>query len=172
MVTRFGGRIRRTHDAALNGCAVELSERRARRPAADPAVAEVAQNRTVRLDATQQDPPSWGVDRIDRRRLPLDGGDTSPDGSGQGVTAYVIDTGVNIGHQDFGGRAPYGYDAVDDDESDGLHGHGTHVAGTHAGTAFGVARKAEVVSARVLDRSGEGTTEQVAAGIDRVTATP
>ncbi|MGW8784521.1 S8 family serine peptidase, partial [Streptomyces sp. NPDC055796] len=107
MVTRHGGTIRRTYDAALNGYSVRLSERQARRLAADPAVAEVAQNRTVRLDAAQPDPPSWGVDRIDRRRLPLDGSYTYPDSAGQGVTAYVIDTGVNISHQDFGGRASY-----------------------------------------------------------------
>ncbi|WP_329315523.1 S8 family peptidase [Streptomyces sp. NBC_01278] len=170
VATRFGGRIRRTFDAALNGYSVELSERQARRLAADPAVAEVAQNRKVHLDATQPDPPSWGVDRIDRRRLPLDGSYTYPDAAGQGVTAYVIDTGVNISHQDFGGRASYGYDAIDDDyESDDLHGHGTHVAGTLAGTTFGVAKKAKVVSVRVLDWSGEGTTEQVVAGIDWVT---
>ncbi|WP_327134720.1 S8 family peptidase [Streptomyces sp. NBC_01343] len=170
VVTRFGGTIRRTYDAALNGYSVRLSERQARRLAADPAVAEVAQNRKLRLDSTQPDPPSWGVDRIDRRRLPLDASYAYPDSAGQGVTAYVIDTGVNIGHQDFGGRASYGYDAIDDDyEADDLHGHGTHVAGTLAGTTFGVAKKAKVVSVRVLDWSGEGTTEQVVAGIDWVT---
>ncbi|ROQ94400.1 subtilisin family serine protease [Streptomyces sp. 2132.2] len=170
VVTRYGATIRRTYDAALNGYSVQLSERRARRLAADPAVAEVAQNRTLRLDSTQPDPPSWGVDRIDRRRLPLDQSYAYPDSAGQGVTAYVIDTGVNISHQDFGGRASYGYDAIDEDyEAEDLHGHGTHVAGTLAGTTFGVAKKTKVVSVRVLDWSGEGTTEQVVAGIDWVT---
>lgn len=86
------------------------------------------------------------------------------------MTAYVIDTGVRISHQDFGGRAARGFDAVDNDDSaDDGNGHGTHVAGTIAGTAHGVAKKAKVVAVRVLDDKGSGTTEQVVAGIDWVT---
>jgi len=94
-----------------------------------------------------------------------------PDSAGAGVTAYVIDTGIRITHQDFGGRASYGYDFVDGDSTaqDG-NGHGTHVAGTIVGTADGVAKKASVVAVRVLDDSGTGTASGVIAGIDWVTA--
>ncbi|MFD8986221.1 protease inhibitor I9 family protein, partial [Streptomyces sp. NPDC059564] len=63
VVERLGGKIRRTFDSALNGYSAELSPRQARRLAADPAVAEVAQNRTLRLDAVQPAPPSWGLAR-------------------------------------------------------------------------------------------------------------
>ncbi|MFD6890921.1 S8 family serine peptidase [Streptomyces sp. NPDC059957] len=170
VVERFGGTVGRTYDSAVNGFSVRMTERQARRLAADPAVTTVAQNRKLRLDTVQPDPPSWGLDRIGQRRLPLNESFTYPTSAGTGVTAYVIDTGVNIGHQDFGGRARYGYDAIDDDfVADDLHGHGTHVAGTVAGTTFGVAKKAKVVAVRVLDWNGEGTTEQVVAGIDWVT---
>lgn len=170
VVERFGGTVRRTYDSALNGFSAQMSQRQARRLAADPAVVAVAQNRKLRLDSTQPSPPSWGVDRIDQRRLPLNESYTYPNAAGQGVTAYVIDTGINISHQDFGGRASYGYDAIEDDfEADDMHGHGTHVAGTLAGTTFGVAKQAKVVAVRVLDWNGEGTTEQVVAGIDWVT---
>ncbi|MFZ3474545.1 S8 family peptidase [Streptomyces sp. 4.24] len=170
VVERFGGTVRRTYDSAVNGFAARMTERQARRLAADPAVARVAQNRRMRLDATQPNPPSWGVDRIDQRRRPLNEAYAYPDSGGQGVTAYVIDTGINITHQDFGGRASYGYDAIEDDfEADDSHGHGTHVAGTLVGTTFGAAKKAKVVAVRVLDWYGEGTTEQVVAGIDWVT---
>ncbi|MFD5147200.1 S8 family serine peptidase [Streptomyces sp. NPDC058401] len=170
LVARFGGTVGRTYDSAVNGFSVKMTEKQARKLAADPAVTTVAQNRKLRLDSTQPSPPSWGLDRIDQRRQPLNDSFSYATSAGQGVTAYVIDTGVNISHKDFGGRARYGYDAIDDDlVADDLHGHGTHVAGTVAGKTFGVAKKAKVVAVRVLDAGGEGTTEQVVAGIDWVT---
>ncbi|GAA3391399.1 S8 family peptidase [Streptomyces roseoviridis] len=170
VATKFGAKIKRTYTAALNGYSVELSEAQAKKLAADPAVESVSQNRVFTIDGTQPSPPSWGLDRIDQKALPLNQSYTYPDSAGQGVTAYVIDTGVRISHSDFGGRASNGYDAIDNDNTaqDG-HGHGTHVAGTIAGTAHGVAKKAKIVGVRVLDNSGSGTTEQVVAGIDWVT---
>ncbi|MFJ6794598.1 S8 family peptidase [Streptomyces sp. NPDC091268] len=167
---RYGARIDRTYSAALNGYSVEVSEAQARKLAADPAVKSVVQNRVFTVDATQPSPPSWGLDRIDQRALPLDNSYTYPDKAGEGVTAYIIDTGVRITHQDLGGRASYGYDAIDNDNTaqDG-HGHGTHVAGTVGGSSYGVAKKAKIVGVRVLDNNGSGTTAQVVAGIDWVT---
>ncbi|MFG2116607.1 S8 family serine peptidase [Streptomyces sp. NPDC048718] len=171
VATKFGAKIKRTYHAALNGYAVELSEAQARKLAADPAVASVSQNRRFTIDGAQPSPPSWGLDRIDQKALPLNQSYTYPDTAGQGVTAYIIDTGVRITHGDLGGRASYGYDAIDNDNTaqDG-HGHGTHVAGTVAGNSYGVAKKAKIVGVRVLDNSGSGTTDQVVAGIDWVTA--
>ncbi|RZB15938.1 S8 family peptidase [Streptomyces sp. F001] len=169
LAKKYGATIERTYKKALNGYAIEASETEAKRLAADPAVASVVQNRTFTVAATQPSPPSWGLDRIDQRNLPLNSSYTYPDSAGQGVTAYVIDTGVRITHSDFGGRASYGYDAVDNDNTaqDG-NGHGTHVAGTVAGNAYGVAKKARIVGVRVLNNSGSGTTAQVVAGIDWV----
>jgi subtilisin family serine protease len=171
LAKEYGATIKKTYRAALNGYAVELSEAQAKRFAADPAVESVVQNRTFTVSGTQPSPPSWGLDRIDQKTLPLDQSYTYPDKAGQGVTAYIIDTGVRITHSDFGGRASYGYDAIDNDNTaqDG-YGHGTHVAGTVAGSAYGVAKKAKIVAVRVLDNSGSGTTAQVVAGIDWVTA--
>ncbi|MFF9338507.1 S8 family peptidase [Streptomyces sp. NPDC014773] len=167
---KFGATIKRTYTSAVNGYAIELSEAQARKLAADPAVKSVVQNRVFTVDGTQPSPPSWGLDRIDQKALPLDRSYTYPDSAGQGVTAYIIDTGVRISHSDFGGRASNGYDAIDNDNTaqDG-HGHGTHVAGTVAGSSYGVAKKAKIVGVRVLDNSGSGTTDQVVAGIDWVT---
>ncbi|MEU3651847.1 S8 family peptidase [Streptomyces sp. NPDC032161] len=171
LAREYGAKIKRTYHAALNGYSVELSEDRAKKLAADPAVESVVQNRTFRITGTQPSPPSWGLDRIDQKNLPLNQSYTYPDKAGEGVTAYIIDTGVRITHNDFGGRASYGYDAIDNDNTaqDG-HGHGTHVAATVAGSSYGVAKKAKVVGVRVLDNSGSGTTDQVVAGIDWVTA--
>ncbi|MBP0449108.1 S8 family peptidase [Kitasatospora sp. RG8] len=166
----YGGKVRRTYDAALKGFSAELSARDARRLAADPSVALVSQNRRVRLDGVQSAPDSWGLDRIDQRRFPFDNRYTYPDSAGRGVTAYIVDTGVRVTQEEFDGRASYGYDAIDgDDVAEDGHGHGTHVAGTVASSVFGVAKSAKIVAVRVLNDDGEGTTEQVVAGIDWVT---
>ncbi|MCL7375272.1 S8 family peptidase [Streptomyces sp. 35G-GA-8] len=170
VVSEYGGTVKRTYTAALNGYAAELSPAQARRLAADPAVDQVFQDREVHALATQTNPPSWGLDRIDQAALPLNNSFTYPDSAGEGSTVYVIDTGVRITHQDIAGRASNGYDAVDNDNvaQDG-NGHGTHVAANAAGTAYGVAKKARIVAVRVLNNAGSGTTAQVVAGIDWVT---
>ena len=170
LATKYGARISHTYGTALNGYAIEANERQARLLAADARVASVAQDTRITVDRTQRNPPSWGLDRLDQPSLPLSKSYTSPGSGGSGVTVYVIDTGIRITHQDFDGRASYGWDFVDNDATaqDG-NGHGTHVAGTIAGTTYGVAKKAKVVAVRVLDNAGAGTTSQVIAGIDWVT---
>ncbi|WP_217547762.1 S8 family peptidase [Streptomyces sp. GbtcB6] len=171
VAARYGAKISHTYGSVLNGYAVEASARQARRLAADSRVASVVQDSRVRLERTQKNPPSWGLDRVDQAGLPLDRSYTSPGSAGAGVTVYVIDTGVRITHADFGGRASYGWDFVGNDRSAGDgNGHGTHVAGIVAGTRYGVAKKARIVSVRVLDDTGAGTTAQVIAGVDWVTA--
>ena len=171
LAEEYGGKLQRNYSSAINGFSASgLSETEAKRLAADPAVAKVVQNKKFSINETQDNPPSWGLDRIDQADTAGDKKYTYPDSAGEGVTAYVIDTGVRISHKDFGGRAAHGFDAVDNDDSaDDGNGHGTHVAGTIAGTAHGVAKKAKVVAVRVLDDNGSGTTEQVVAGIDWVT---
>ncbi|WOI59351.1 S8 family peptidase [Streptomyces fradiae] len=170
LAKEYGGELKREYGSALNGFSASgLSETEAKRLAADPAVAKVVQNKKFTINATQDDPPSWGLDRVDQADTAGDGKYTYPDGGGEGVTAYVIDTGVRVTHKDFEGRATHGFDAVDnDDTADDGNGHGTHVAGTIAGAAHGVAKKAKIVAVRVLDDSGSGTTDQVIAGIDWV----
>ncbi|MFJ5879421.1 S8 family peptidase [Streptomyces sp. NPDC093088] len=171
LAKEYGGTLRRSYDSEVNGFSVNsLTETEAKRLAADPSVAKVVQNRTFSINETQENPPSWGLDRVDQADTAGDQKYTYPDAAGEGVTAYVIDTGVRVSHGDFGGRASDGFDAIDNDNTaqDG-NGHGTHVAGTIAGSAHGVAKKAKIVAVRVLDDNGSGTTEQVIAGIDWVT---
>ncbi|MFE9773748.1 S8 family peptidase [Streptomyces sp. NPDC005931] len=171
LAREYGGSLSRAYGAAVDGFAAKgLTETEAKRLAADPAVSAVVANRTLHATDTQDNPPSWGLDRVDQADTAGDGKYTYPDRAGEGVTAYVIDTGVRVTHKDFEGRASHGYDAVDnDDTADDGNGHGTHVAGTIAGASHGVAKKAKIVAVRVLDDNGSGTTEQVIAGIDWVT---
>ncbi|MFC9620676.1 S8 family serine peptidase [Streptomyces sp. NPDC056930] len=172
LAKEYGGKLKRNYSSAINGFSASgLSLAEAKRLAADPAVSKVVQNKKFHIDATQDNPPSWGLDRIDQTETAGDNAYSYPDSAGEGVTAYVIDTGVRTTHNEFEGRAASGYDAVDNDDSaDDGNGHGTHVAGTIAGATYGVAKKAKIVAVRVLDDSGSGTTEQVVAGIDWVTA--
>ncbi|MFF2779540.1 S8 family peptidase [Streptomyces sp. NPDC058052] len=171
LAKKYGGTLDRAYGSEVNGFSASgLTVQEAKRLAADPAVGTVVQNKRFTINETQEKPPSWGLDRIDQAEAAGDEKYTYPDGGGEGVTAYVIDTGVRVSHQDFGGRASHGFDAIDNDDSaDDGNGHGTHVAGTVAGTAHGVAKKAKIVAVRVLDDNGSGTTEQVVAGIDWVT---
>ncbi|MFE5678106.1 S8 family serine peptidase [Streptomyces erythrochromogenes] len=171
LAKKYGGKLERAYGSKVNGFSASgLTEKEAKRLAADPAVGTVVQNKRFTINETQEKPPSWGLDRIDQAATAGDQKYTYPDGGGEGVTAYVIDTGVRTTHKDFGGRATSGFDAIDNDETaDDGNGHGTHVAGTIAGASHGVAKKAKVVAVRVLDDNGSGTTEQVVAGIDWVT---
>ncbi|MFI7551997.1 S8 family peptidase [Micromonospora sediminimaris] len=168
LLRRHGGATARTYSAAVRGAEVRVSARAAARIAADPAVAYVEQNHVVSLAGTQTNPPSWGLDRIDQRNLPLNSSYTYPN-TATNVTSYVIDTGIRTTHSDFGGRATWGTNTVDSNNTD-CNGHGTHVAGTVGGSAYGVAKATRLVAVKVLNCSGSGTNAGVIAGIDWVTA--
>ena len=119
--------------------------------------------------ATTEGNATWGLDRLDQRSLPLSTTFTYTS-RGTGVTAYIIDTGIRFTHNDFGGRATSGYDAVDGGTAADCNGHGTHVAGTVGGNRYGVAKRVHLVAVRVLDCSGSGTWSGVIAGLDWVTS--
>ncbi|WP_406003119.1 S8 family peptidase [Streptomyces sp. NBC_00829] len=171
LASEYGGKLQRSYNSAVNGFSASgLSETEAKRLAADPAVAKVVQNKKFSLAATQDNPPSWGLDRIDQADFEGDKKYTYPDSGGEGVTVYVIDSGVRISHKEFGGRASYGWDFVDNDAfaDDGL-GHGTHVAGTIAGSTYGVAKKAKIVALRVTGNDDLTNSEREVGALDWVT---
>ncbi|WP_431904583.1 S8 family serine peptidase [Micromonospora carbonacea] len=169
LATRQGGHVGLVYRHALRGFEARLSERGARRLAADPAVASVTQNRTVSASDVQTPTASWGLDRIDQRALPLDNSFTYPRATAA-VRAYVIDSGINLTHGEFAGRAVSGWDFMDNDaDATDCQGHGTHVAGTLGGSTFGVAKHVQLVAVRVLSCTGGAWASQVIAGVDWVT---
>jgi subtilisin family serine protease len=168
LASRYGADVTTKYTTAVQGFAVHASETEAKRLAADPAVSFVQANQRFSVTDTQQDPPSWGLDRVDQKDLPLDKSYTYATPA-DNVTAFVIDTGVRATHETFEGRVSGGFDAIDnDDNPDDGYGHGTHVAGTIGGKEYGLAKGVKITPVRVLDNNGSGTTEQVVAGMDWV----
>ncbi|TCO46555.1 S8 family peptidase [Actinocrispum wychmicini] len=167
LTARYGGQVKVAWQSALNGFAVSMSPDQARRMAADQRVAFVEQDAQVRATDVQPNPPSWGLDRVDQRDLPLDNSYTYDNTAGN-VHAYVIDSGIRVTHSAFGGRATWGHNSVDTTDTD-CFGHGTHVAGILGGDPYGVAKRVQLVAVKVLDCRGNGTFAQVVDGVNWVT---
>ena len=170
LVTSHGGAVRHVYGTALTGFAVRMSATQAARLAADPRVARVEPDTIVRLNETTQPDAPWNLDRVDQRGLPLSTTYTYPF-TATGVNVYVLDTGIRISHREFGGRARHAYDFVDNDaNADDCHGHGTHVAGTVGGVAYGAAKGVTLHALRVLGCDGNGANSGVIAAVNWVTA--
>eukprot|EP00999_Lentomonas_sp_LEN2_P002584 NODE_465_length_1471_cov_120.726935_g433_i0.p1 GENE.NODE_465_length_1471_cov_120.726935_g433_i0~~NODE_465_length_1471_cov_120.726935_g433_i0.p1 ORF type:complete len:385 (-),score=140.24 NODE_465_length_1471_cov_120.726935_g433_i0:57-1211(-) len=129
-------------------------------------IKEIEQDTFVWALGEQQNPPSWGQDRSDQRNRPLDNYWRYADAAGSGVDAYILDTGIRITHNDFGNRARYGFKANPSWNDNDGNGHGTHVAGTVAGTSHGLAKSSGLVGVKVLSDFGAGSTTGVVEGVE------
>ncbi|MFJ4275373.1 S8 family serine peptidase [Streptomyces coelicoflavus] len=165
LAQRYGAQVRQVYSAAFRGFSISATEAEAKRLAAADGVEYVEADGTARLTGSQPNPPSYGIDRVDGA---LDDAYTYPN-TGSGATAYVIDTGVDMDHPNFEGRASSGYDFSDNDpDASDCQGHGTHVAGTVGSRDYGVAKDVDIVSVRVLNCQGTAPWSTVIDGMDWV----
>ncbi|KAF6793426.1 serine protease precursor [Colletotrichum sojae] len=155
--------------AALRGFASTLNASEVDALRNDPDVDFIEQDAVMKISATEtQRNAPWGLARLSSEQP---GGTTYvfDDSAGEGTCAYIIDTGIDVTHPDFEGRAEFLANYADNDDTDG-QGHGTHVAGTVGSATYGVAKKTKLFAVKVLDANGEGTNSAVMAGMDFVTA--
>jgi subtilisin family serine protease len=167
-----GGLTGHVYTHALKGFSARMPEAAARALSMNPHVEYVEEDGLASATVTQLNPPSWGLDRIDQRDLPLNNAYTYASNiTGAGVNAYVLDTGIKPTHADFGGRAFMTADFINDGWGGvDCHGHGTHVAGTLGGASYGVAKGVRIRAVRVLGCNGQAPFSSVIAGVDWVTA--
>jgi subtilisin family serine protease len=165
-----GATVHFRYGAALRGFAATIPPAAVEGVRRNPNVSFIEADGLVFVSDVQSNPPSWGLDRIDQRSLPLSGS-YEYQNRGEGVRAYILDTGIKLDHVEYAGRAVSGRDIIDNDaDASDCHGHGTHVAGTVGGTNVGIAKSVTLVGVRVLNCQGSGSWSQVIAGVDWVTA--
>ncbi|MCU4502341.1 S8 family peptidase [Acinetobacter sp. WU_MDCI_Abxe161] len=167
---QHGGKVLQTYDTVFKGFAVYLPEAAGtafvEAMKKNPNVLSVENDTIMKIDATTQSNPDWGLDRIDQKTLPLNSAYSYLQ-TGSGTTAYIVDTGILSTHQQFSGRVLSGYTAISDGNgTTDCNGHGTHVAGTVGGSTYGVAKNVSLVPIRILGCDGSGASSNVIAGLD------
>jgi subtilisin family serine protease len=166
-----------TYNAILNGFSAKLTPQQANALKNNPHVESIEEDgivegsgraywKTLNKQELDENGDPWGLDRIDQLSTRATGTYRYLN-TGKGVTAFVLDTGIDYSHSEFEGRAIFGYDAFGGNGAD-RDGHGTHVAGTIGGKKYGVAKEVKLVSVKVLDDTGSGTWSGIIAGMDWV----
>lgn len=163
-LSKNNGRLKSRLSKVFNGAIADMTPAKAAQLRKSSKVLWVEEDKGVATQTTVSPTPSWGLDRIDQRTNTATNSYSFAT-NGAGVSVYVIDTGIYTSHSQFNGRTRLGFDAFGGDGVD-CNGHGTHVAGTVAGSTYGVAPAASLISVRVLDCSGAGSVSGVISGID------
>jgi subtilisin family serine protease len=173
LIAKYDARNVRRFSVALRGFAAQLTEKQAARLAADPSVAFVEQDQEIEAAAVQSNPPSWGLDRIDQRNLPMNSA-YDYQTTAANVHVYVLDSGIRTTHVDFGGRATFDANTVDMPGSPNMWvdcaGHGTLVSGLIGGSLHGAAKGVRLHAVKVLNCNNIGTTTSIVDAVEWVTA--
>lgn len=137
ILANSGANIEYEYDTAIKGFAVSgLLVKFLTAVLDDDAVEYVEEDQVISEDQTfafsQSSPPNWGLDRLDSLSLPLNS-QYQYSYTGKGVYIFVLDTGINLAHTEFGTRASCGYSAISGENCQDVRGHGSHVSGIAAG---------------------------------------
>ena len=175
LLTRHRGNTRSVYKHTIKGFSIQMTEDEAMSLSQEPAVAYVQENGIISASTTQNNPPSWGLDRIDQRNRPLNNTYHFANvTTGAGVHAYIIDSGINILHQEFRNASGFTRASTDAnfvwfEDGNDCAGHGTMVASVVGGNTLGVAKDVRLHSVKVLDCNGSGSSWGVADGVEWVT---
>ncbi len=169
LAERHRGDVDTVFTKTIRGFVAEMSKTNAIELSNDPRVLFVEEDSEIWPSYTAQPSPDWGLDRIDQATLPLNTNFVY-ERNGTGVNVYVIDSGINPYHFDFGGRASVAFDVLNDGQNGiDCRGHGTHVAGIIGSSRHGVAKNANLHGVRVLPCTGNGQMSDFLAGVEWVT---
>jgi len=109
----------------------------------------------------------WGLSRVSFRTIQNPVRPVRFGSNTHGAPVFILDTGIHLTHNEFGGRATHVFDATGEGAGDG-NGHGTHCAGTAAGAQYGISKQATLFDVKVLNRGGSGSFAGVISGIEYV----
>ena len=166
MANLAGGRVTHHFLNGVKGFAMEMDSTSLIELMAQNEIAYIEQDTWYSINAVQQN-PTWGLDRIDQRLLPLDNLYNST-WDGTGVNVYIIDTGADIDHPEFNGRMNFGFDITPGNGGEDCNGHGTHVAGIIGSNTYGVAKNSNLFSIRVFGCGTLTSLSNILAGMEWV----
>ncbi|KAI9740440.1 MAG: hypothetical protein M1834_005020 [Cirrosporium novae-zelandiae] len=160
------------NNSAFNGFAGSITAAEASTLEDVSDVLAVSKQATISISATRSNAP-WGLERISQTDAVSGSASSltytytySDTSLGEGVDIYIVDTGINTEHEQFGDRASMGYSYYTSNTDD--NGHGTHCSGTAAGSTYGIASNANLIGVKILDSSGSGTSTGCLAGLEYV----
>jgi len=158
----------------FQGYSAKMSDKALTLALNSPHVLVVEENGVMRASdlppqaCTTQSSAPWGLVRTSTEDLEITGQYKYESDTGTDVTGYVIDTGLYIGHNTFGGKAAYGFNAINGETDPDGNGHGTHVGSTMMSSLYGLSKVSALKGVKVLSSGGSGSTAGVIAGVNWV----